>query len=154
MTTALLDVATVRAAVATVDDPEFPGVSIAELGLLESVAVEEDSVVVDLVPTFLGCPALDTIRSDVSDAVAAVPGVREVEVRFVDSPVWTPERVSDSGRAKLAAGFTVAVRTERRVICPVCGTSRVVEKSPFGPTACRAIAYCESCRNPVEVMRQ
>ena len=154
MTAATLDIREVRQAVASVDDPEFPGVSIEELGIVEAVSMDGAAVTVDLVPTFLGCPALDTIRGDVARAVSAVPGVDSVAVRFVDHPVWTPDRVSSAGRAKLAADFTVAVRIEHTVTCPVCGASRVEERSPFGPTACRAIAYCADCRNPVEVMRQ
>lgn len=154
MTTTVLDDAAVRTAVGSVSDPEFPGVSIDELGMVEAVVCAGANVVVDLVPTFLGCPALDTIKADVTAAVTAVDGVGGVEVRFVNAPVWTPERVSDTGRVKLAADFTVAVRIGTEVTCPVCGHTGVAERSPFGPTACRSVAYCENCRNPVEVMRQ
>ncbi len=146
--------AEVEAAVSAVSDPEFPGVSIAELGMVERVSVEGTTARVELVPTFLGCPALDTIRRDVAASVAAVAGIDRVEVEFVDGPVWTPVRVTAAGRRKLADGFTVAVRSEQKIICPVCGSGRVEERSAFGPTACRAVAYCEDCRNPVEVMRQ
>lgn len=143
-------------AVRGVTDPELPVATIEELGILEEVRVDRDAarVEVDLVPTFLGCPALDLIREDVAAAARSVEGVAEVEVRFVSEPRWSPDRITPAGREKLAEGLTIAVRSTRReAVCPVCGSRHLVERSPFGPTACRAIAYCDGCRNPVEVIR-
>ncbi len=147
----------VRQAVGRVTDPELPVATVEELGILEDVRVDErgGSVEVDLVPTFLGCPALEVIRQDVTAAARSVPGVSGVEVRFRSHPQWTPERITAEGRRHLAEGLTVAVRDTRgEMSCPVCGSGRVEERSPFGPTACRAVAYCSDCRNPVEVVRQ
>jgi ring-1,2-phenylacetyl-CoA epoxidase subunit PaaD len=145
----------VRSAVAAVTDPEFPNVTIEQLGILETVRVDEHrGVEIDLIPTFLGCPALEVISDDVRRAAESVEGVEQVDVRFRSEPVWTPDRISPEGRRNLAA-FTIAVRDQADVtVCPVCGSEGVVEQSPFGPTACRAIAFCPDCRNPVEVMRQ
>ena len=145
----------VRDAVAAVTDPELPVVTIADLGVLETVDVDEASgrVRVDLVPTFLGCPALRLIEGDVRAAAAAVAGVRDVEVRFLAAPRWTPDRITAEGRAALAGDLGIAVREAGFVTCPVCGGTRVEERSPFGPTACRAIAFCPDCRNAVEVIR-
>ena len=88
----------VRAAIATVDDPEYPGISIVDLGLLESIDVQPNGdVVVGLVPTFSGCPALAMIAADVRQAVAAVDdmaGPQTVEVRWLVSPAWTIDRVT------------------------------------------------------------
>src|SRR5688572_25999696 len=70
----------VRLALAAVDDPEMPGVSIVDLGLLESIECDDDGrVVIGLIPTFSGCPALDVIREDVRRAVAALDCVTHVE---------------------------------------------------------------------------
>ena len=145
----------VRASVASVCDPEFPNVTIEQLGILESVNVSEDGKVdVELVPTFLGCPALDVIATDVREAAEKIEGVKDVAVDFRSDQVWTPERISEEGRANLAT-LTIAVRRDDDVaVCPVCSSEDVVERSPFGPTACRAIAFCENCRNAVEVIRQ
>ena len=74
--------AEIESAIATVDDPEFPGVSIVELGLLESIDITGTEVLVGLVPTFSGCPALDVIREDVAAAVMAMPGITNVDVKF------------------------------------------------------------------------
>lgn len=145
----------VREAVRAVTDPEMPVATVEELGILEEVRVDEGRVEVDLIPTFLGCPALEEIRRDVEEAAAGVEGVEAVDVRFVSEPRWTPDRITPEGRVKLAEGLTIAVRgTRGEASCPVCGSGAVAERSPFGPTACRAIAYCEGCRNPVEVIRR
>ncbi len=146
----------VRERVGLVDDPEFPGISIEDLGLVEDVRVDERTAhaEIDLVPTFLGCPALDVIATDVEQAVSETPGVASVSVRFVSKPVWSVERISPKARRVLATEYAVAVPgATGPTPCPVCASPGVEMRSPFGPTACRAVAYCESCRNPVEVMK-
>jgi ring-1,2-phenylacetyl-CoA epoxidase subunit PaaD len=158
MSTALDTLAgAVDAAVRGVDDPEYPGVSIADLGLVEDVRVHADgSAEVDLVPTFVGCPALDLIRIDVQRAVESLHGVRACQVRFVDRPTWSPERISAAGRVALRHDFTVAVPLPGRdsASCPRCGQGTTVEVSAFGPSPCRAIHRCPSCGEPVEVVRR
>ena len=82
-------------------------------------------------------------------------GVEHATVRFANQPVWTVERISERGRELLADQFTVAVPADDgSVACPLCHADEVETRSPFGPTACRAIAYCASCVNPLEVMRR
>ncbi len=142
------------AALCGVDDPEYPGVSIVELGLVERVAVDGDVVEVDLVPTFSGCPALAMIADDVRAAVDALGGVRRVDVRFVPSPVWTPERITPAGRHAIAEEFAVAVAVlDRPVSCPRCGTPALSEESMFGSTRCRSIRRCGSCGEAIETIR-
>ncbi len=144
----------VRRAVAEVLDPELPVVTIEQLGILEDVRVREGVAEVDLIPTFLGCPALEVIEEDVRTAAASLDGIRSVVVRFRTEPAWNPERITEQGRRNLADGLTIAVRDPSGAsICPVCGSDEVDERSPFGPTACRAVSYCQSCRNPVEEIR-
>ena len=144
----------VRAAVASVDDPEYPGVSIVDLGLVESVAVVDGTAVVDLIPTFSGCPALDMIATDVRTAVAALAGIESCDVRWLSGPVWSVARVTAAARHVLADDYTVVLRhKDGRLRCPVCGSQDVTRQSLAGPTRCREIAWCSGCRNPVEVMR-
>lgn len=151
VTTGLADA--VRAAVATVDDPELPGVSIVELGLLEELSVDADGAVsIGLIPTFSGCPALSVIRELVGDAVVAVDGVRSVDVTFLSAPAWSVERISERAREQLANGLTVAVERDGRALCPRCG-AETVERSMFGPTRCRAVHHCPGCGEAIEVMR-
>lgn len=147
------------AAVATVPDPEYPDVSIVDLGLLESVDVdtrtpEHVTVLVGLIPTFGGCPALAMISSDVQHAVESVPGIDRCEVEWLPGPVWTTERMTAAARRKLADDYTVVLRLKDGGLrCPVCGSADVDDQSMAGPTRCRSVAWCNSCRNAVEVMR-
>ncbi len=109
---------------------------------------------IDLVPTFLGCPALDVIAQDVEAAVAGTPGVVSVSVRFLSSPLWSIDRITPKARRALASEFTVAVPGHAKAVsCPVCSAESIELRSAFGPTACRAVAFCDACRNPVEVMK-
>ncbi len=147
----------IRAAIATVPDPEYPDVSIVDLGLLERIDVEHgDDVVVKvgLIPTFGGCPALDMIASDVRLAVATVEGVDRCEVDWLPGPVWTTERMTAGAQRRLADDYTVVLRgRDGRLRCPVCGSRDVQDRSMAGPTRCRSVAWCSACRNAVEVMR-
>jgi ring-1,2-phenylacetyl-CoA epoxidase subunit PaaD len=145
----------VRHEVAAVTDPEYPDLTIAQLGMLEAVRDAGGGCVeVDLVPTVLGCPALREIEADVVAAARAVPGVRSVEVRFLAQPAWTADRVAPDARDRLAREYTISIRgVDGTTICPVCGGRNVEERSAFGPTVCRSVAWCPDCRNPVEVLR-
>ena len=145
----------VQAAVAAVADPEYPGLTIDDLGILESVAVDgAGRAAVGLVPTMLGCPALEVIERDVA-AAARAAGATEVEVTFLASPAWSPERIRPDARQVLARDFTVALRRpDGSVACPVCGGRAVEDRSGFGATLCRSLAWCPDCRNPVEVVRR
>jgi ring-1,2-phenylacetyl-CoA epoxidase subunit PaaD len=146
----------VRAAVEAVPDPEYPGVGIGELGMVDSVTIEDDGgVEVVLVPTFLGCPALDLIEADARAAAGAVPGVGRVAVHWARDVMWSSVRIIGRARQFLADELTVAVPdVGGATICPVCGHEALEPVSDFGPSPCRRIARCPSCRNPVEVIRR
>lgn len=145
-------------AVASVPDPEYPGISIADLGLVEAVHAQETAsglvVTVELIPTFGGCPALAMIADDVRAAVGAVDDVASCDVRWLTSPVWSTDRIAPAARAELRDGFSVVVRRrDGGLRCPVCGAVSVEDRGLAGPTRCRSVAWCTSCRNVVEVMR-
>jgi ring-1,2-phenylacetyl-CoA epoxidase subunit PaaD len=38
----------------------------------------------------------------------------------------------------------------RRTACPFCGSRETTLESPFGPTLCRAIHYCNACKQSFE----
>jgi ring-1,2-phenylacetyl-CoA epoxidase subunit PaaD len=149
----------VRAVLDTVPDPEMPPISVGELGMVVAVEVEGSRARVDLVATFSGCPAIDVIRDDVEAAVLALDGIDAVDVRFVNTVVWTPERITAAGREKLAEfgiappGSGQTLLSIGGVTCPLCGSRNTVADSPFGPTPCRSASYCNDCRNPFEVMK-
>src|SRR5258706_16396967 len=96
------EVGSVWAALAEIPDPEIPTISIVDLGVVRSVALDDERVVVELLPTFVGCPALEVIRASVEDRLA---GMRpRVDVSFSFAEPWTTERITDRGRLGLIAG--------------------------------------------------
>ncbi len=138
-------------ALSEIEDPELP-ITITELGLVHSVAVDGNGVRVRLIPTFTGCPALAVIQETVRRRLLAMPGVVVADVAFTFDEPWTLNRLSDAGRARLAAhGLSVPrARLAEPAVCPFCGSTNTVLENPFGPTLCRAIYYCRDCRNPIE----
>lgn len=145
---------TVLDAVASVADPEYPDISIRDLGLVESIQVDGTSATVGLIPTFSGCPALSMIAADVHAAVIELPEIEHCTVEWLTAPVWSTDRVTIAGRSKLGTDYTVTLRRKDGTLrCPSCGADDVVDQSPAGPTRCRSIAWCNHCRNVVEVMR-
>ncbi|MFT7647338.1 MAG: ring-1,2-phenylacetyl-CoA epoxidase subunit PaaD [Candidatus Poriferisodalaceae bacterium] len=149
----------VTAAVHSVTDPEYPDVSIADLGLVERIDVNDTEVRVGLIPTMSGCPALAMIEHDVRAAVASVLDTvaheTQVVVEFLHEPVWTPERISGTAVSFLRTEYTVTIRPPSGpTSCPVCEGRAVEPRSEFGSTPCRAVAWCPDCRNPIEVIRR
>jgi len=97
----VISVDEIRRLAGDVPDPELPALTIAELGILRGVRVDDSGgVVVDITPTYSGCPALEMIREDVERSIRA-QGYRDVTVRVVLSPAWTTDWVTDEGRRKL-----------------------------------------------------
>ena len=146
-------------ALAEVLDPEIPVISLVDLGVIKEVVVADDSVRIDFTPTFMGCPALDTMEREMRARVAQL-GV-EVEVRVVLDDSWSTERISPKGREKLrragfapptprAAGKLELVHLQRGFRCPYCGSTDTRLENLFGPTPCRSIRYCSECRQPFE----
>ena len=143
----------VHEAIASVDDPEYPGISIVDLGLLERLDIEDGIARVGLIPTFTGCPALRMIADDVERAVRQVTGIEGVEVTWLPAPAWTVDRVSADARVAMAQDFTVSIQLGTKPApCPLCGGD-TVQQSAFGPSRCRAIHRCPACQETVEVMR-
>jgi ring-1,2-phenylacetyl-CoA epoxidase subunit PaaD len=147
-------------ALAEIPDPEIPAVSLVDLGVVRDVAVEGERVRVEFTPTFLGCPAVDVMRERMADAVRAIGAEPQVEVVLDDS--WTTDRITPAGREKLresgfappaprgAAAPTLAQLQSRIFRCPYCGSTDTRLENIFGPTPCRSIRYCASCRQPFE----
>jgi ring-1,2-phenylacetyl-CoA epoxidase subunit PaaD len=140
-------------------DPELPVVTIADLGILRDVTEDDQGRVhVQITPTYSGCPAMETIRTDLVDALTQA-GYQHVTVEFVLSPAWTTDWLTDEARAKLAA-YGVAppapvtgdgpVPLELSVRCPQCGSLDTRESSRFGSTACKSLWVCRSCKEPFD----
>jgi ring-1,2-phenylacetyl-CoA epoxidase subunit PaaD len=145
-------------ALTEVKDPEIPVLSVVDLGVIRSVEVTDDNVVVEMTPTFAGCPALDVMRAEVEARVRQL-GVAMVEVTVVLNPPWSTDMISDEGRRQLKAfglapprqhGGLIELIFDDEVACPHCGSADTTVKNTFGPTLCRAIYYCNGCWQPFE----
>jgi len=142
----------VRAALARIPDPELPVLSIVDLGVVHRVAVRPGAIDVAVLPTFVGCPALDVIRSSIADRLEE-EFARPVRVETTFEVPWTSDRISPAGNAALRRAGIAPPADPPDVRCPHCTSSNVVMDSAFGPTQCRSLFYCRACRQPFEAMK-
>ena len=143
-----------------IPDPEIPVVSLVDLGVIRSVDVANGHVRIEFTPPFLGCPALEVMKRAMEEKVAELGAEPEVEVISDDS--WSTDRITPAGREKLRAaglappapresGAPKLVQLQANVFrCPYCGSPETRLENIFGPTPCRSLRYCESCRQPFE----
>jgi ring-1,2-phenylacetyl-CoA epoxidase subunit PaaD len=154
----LIDERAVWAALAEVPDPEIPAVSVVDLGIVHRVDVEPDSIRVEILPTFVGCPAVEMMRTAIADRLAGLAPCIDVDVTY--AVPWTSDRITPEGRRRLAASGSAPplpsgdpaspISLDRAATCPYCGSRRTVMENAFGPTLCRSIYYCTDCRQPFE----
>jgi ring-1,2-phenylacetyl-CoA epoxidase subunit PaaD len=149
----------VWAALAEIPDPEIPVISLVDLGVVKGVAVDDGTARVDFTPTFMGCPALEAMQRAMELKIGELGLYAEIHVRLDDS--WSTDDITAAGRENLrAAGFAPPaprpaekldlVQLQRGFHCPYCGSTETKLENLFGPTPCRSIRYCESCRQPFE----
>lgn len=145
-------------AAAAVVDPEIPVLTIADLGVLRGVCLDNGVVEVSITPTYLGCPAMDAIALDVELALAKA-GIAPTRVKTVLSPPWTTDWLGEGARRKLAehgiappAGRRSrgALFAQEPVACPRCGAADTERISEFGSTACKALWRCRECGEPFD----
>jgi ring-1,2-phenylacetyl-CoA epoxidase subunit PaaD len=155
----------VRAALGEVMDPELPMLSVVDLGIIHRVDVGpgDGPIRVEILPTFVGCPALELIKTSIASRLGSFG--RRVEVAATYEVPWTSERISPAGRRALllagiappsgvsAIGPVTLIDLERPVPCPHCGSPRTVLENVFGPTQCRTIRHCTACRQPFEAIK-
>lgn len=144
-----------------VPDPEIPVLTIADLGIIRGVSVD-DEVVVELTPTYSGCPATEVIEQSVIDALE-LHGVEGVTIKRVLSPPWTTDWISDEGRTKLkeygiappaqGASKRALMHGDRGIACPRCDSVNSAVVSEFGSTACKASYKCNDCLEPFEYFK-
>jgi ring-1,2-phenylacetyl-CoA epoxidase subunit PaaD len=145
---------------AQIPDPEIPVISLVELGVVRDVRVEDGHVRVDFTPTFLGCPALEVMRDAMAERIRALGAEPEIHIRTDDS--WSTDRITPEGREKLrASGLAppapreasspTLVQLQSNIFrCPYCGSTDTRLENIFGPTSCRSLRYCATCRQPFE----
>ena len=151
-------------ALAAVDDPEIPTLSILDLGLIRGITPRADGTLeVGLSPTYVGCPATDVIRRSVEEALAGA-GVGGFVVTTVLSPAWTSDWITAEGRRKLdlygivppehsTASLRDVRRMNRPIACPRCHSTDTDCISEFGSTPCKALHRCRTCLEPFEYFK-
>lgn len=153
----------------TIPDPEMP-ISITDLGLIEHVHIDDTTIQVTVLPTFVGCFALPVIAKEIEQKLSELSGVSSVKVNFINNPPWNTDRISEAGKASLAEhgisvpegsspcpsstdSSDVELRTSA-ISCPWCQSRETTLTSPFGPTRCKSIHFCNACRQPFERMKK
>ncbi len=154
---------------ARIADPEIPAISVVDLGVIGSVTVTGGRVTVELLPTFVGCPAIGVMQEQITERIGALALADGVDVTVTFNPPWTSDRISPAGReqlrrsgfappAPLPTGPMLGQLDELAVLpiaeCPYCGSRNTTLDNPFGPTLCRAIYHCADCRQPFEQFKR
>jgi ring-1,2-phenylacetyl-CoA epoxidase subunit PaaD len=139
-------------------DPEIPVLSLVDMKIVRDVRIEGNEVYVTMTPTFAGCPALYQMKSDIEQKLLEL-GFENVNIELSFKEPWSTEMLDDEARAKLETfGITPPGRHDGdptktmhiAVQCPYCKSDDTTMENPFGPTLCRMIYYCNSCRQPFE----
>jgi len=145
-----------------VSDPEIPVLSIMDMGIVRDIEVNGQDVLIKITPTYSGCPAMDTIASDIKAALEK--GGFHATVKNILSPPWTTDWITDKGRKALEAyGIAAPLETtldkqallegKRIVKCTNCGSTNTTMVSQFGSTACKALFKCEDCKEPFDYFK-
>lgn len=147
-----------------VTDPEIPVLSILDMGIVHEVRVSGKEAEVVITPTYSGCPAMDMIAMNIRIHLMQ-HGYENVIVRSVLSPVWTTDRMTESGKKKLqqfgiAPPQELSTRANKllfsdeiAVECPRCHSNDTRLLSQFGSTACKALYQCNSCKEPFDYFK-
>lgn len=149
-----------RNVASAVPDPEIPVLTLADLGVLRRVSRASGKILVELSPTYTGCPATAAILLSVQAALAEA-GMGNAVVRSVLSPAWTTDDITQEGRAKLKAygiappgkGSPAMLFADEEVACPRCGSTHTTRVSEFGSTPCKAHWRCDACREPFDYFK-
>lgn len=141
-----------------VKDPEIPVLSLVDLGVITNVHIDSDSVAIEMTPTFVGCPAMDMMKLEVIEQLKK-KGVQNVDVNISFKSPWTSDKISEKGRLALKkfglapppkGNLFTDIDILEYAMCPRCNGTNTELKSPFGPTLCRSIHYCNDCLEAFE----
>lgn len=142
-----------------VKDPEIPKVSIVDLGMITDVRANGAVAVVTMTPTFAGCPAIHVLKESIAERVNQLDGVERTDVKVSFEVPWNSNRITERGKQLLKeSGFApppvhdgyIELTVLANVACPFCGSRNTIMQTPFGPTLCRSIHYCNACLQAFE----
>src|SRR5688500_4895318 len=83
-----------------VKDPEIPVLSLVDLGVITEINIQGEAVKITMTPTFVGCPALDMMKSEITE-VLNKNGIHKVNIEVSFKQPWTSDRISEKGRQAL-----------------------------------------------------
>ena len=145
-----------------VQDPEVPVVSVVELGIVRNFNWQDGQLLVDVTPTYSGCPATDLIEELIAEALIQ-GGIPNPQIRRVLTPAWTTDWITESGREKLrqfgiappqgSASKTSLLGHVQNSTCPQCGTGHIELVREFGSTPCKALYTCKECLEPFDYFK-
>jgi ring-1,2-phenylacetyl-CoA epoxidase subunit PaaD len=149
----------IREQLKQVKDPEIPTISIVDLGIVTGIDIQENDVHVTLTPTFAGCPALRLMEDMVVNHLNSYDQLGKITVETSFETTWTTDLITDEGHAAIKKhGLAPPVRNCSNITmevieatnCPYCDSDNTSMKSPFGPTLCRSLHYCNNCKQAFE----
>lgn len=136
-----------------VPDPEIPVISVVDLGVVRSIAVDDERVKIVITPTYSGCPAMRVIAMDIERALAK-RGVEHLDLQTQIAPAWTTDWLSKKGRARLEEfGIAPPRAAGGPGRCPRCNSKNIEKVSQFGSTPCKAQWRCQDCIEPFDYFK-
>jgi ring-1,2-phenylacetyl-CoA epoxidase subunit PaaD len=152
----------IRTFLKEVSDPEIPVLTIIDLGVVQQICQEDSEWVIELTPTYSGCPAMQQIEVDLL-AKLKEKGILNARVKHVLSPAWTTDWISEEGRQKLRLygiappvnepDKSILFAESPKVPCPKCNSQDTRMVSLFGSTACKAHYQCNVCKEPFDYFK-
>ena len=155
----MISEAYIREELKQVKDPEIPTISIVDLGIVTGVKIENKDVHVTLTPTFAGCPALRLMEDMVKDHLNANSMLGKITVETSFETTWTTDLITPEGHIAIKKHglappkrncSTISMEILESTKCPYCESDNTSMKSPFGPTLCRSLHYCNNCKQAFE----
>jgi ring-1,2-phenylacetyl-CoA epoxidase subunit PaaD len=146
-----------------VKDPEIPVLSVVDMGIIRGIREAENSIEIDITPTYTGCPAMDMIERNIV-AELTKNGYPNVTVKTVLSPPWTTDWITADAKKRLeeyGIAPPIAGTADKRALfaeapkprCPHCKSPNTKMVSAFGSTACKAQYTCEACKEPFDYFK-
>ncbi len=132
-----------------VTDPEIPVLNIVEMGIVRSVSVEDERIIIKITPTYSGCPAMAAIEQNIRLKMAE-KGAKQFEVEKDYSEPWTTDWMSEKALGKLNDYGIAPPRPSEKTHCPYCDSTDTELRSEFGSTPCKSLYYCNHCEEPFE----
>ena len=155
----MISEAYIREELKQVKDPEIHTISIVDLGIVTGVKIENKDVHVTLTPTFAGCPALRLMEDMVKDHLNANSMLGKITVETSFETTWTTDLITPEGHIAIKKHglappkrncSTISMEILESTKCPYCDSDNTSMKSPFGPTLCRSLHYCNNCKQAFE----